>query len=80
MSKPSVKEITDPKLACRQKFKLNKTNKQKTMLCLAWGNATLCSLGFLFSAELLIPSAACSDKYNFDDPLFYFIVLVSLNV
>lgn len=25
MSKPSVKEITDPKLACRQKFKLNKT-------------------------------------------------------
>lgn len=39
MSKPSVKEITDPKLACRQKFKLNKTNKQKTMLCLAWSSA-----------------------------------------
>lgn len=28
MSKPSVKKITDPKLACRQKFKLNKTNKK----------------------------------------------------
>lgn len=29
MSKPSVKEITDPKLACRQKFKLNKNKQTK---------------------------------------------------
>lgn len=28
MSKASVKKITDPKLSCRQKIKLNKTNKQ----------------------------------------------------
>lgn len=44
MSKPSVKEITDPKLACRQKFKLNKNKQTKNYAMSGLGQCKVTSL------------------------------------